>query len=90
MPCRKRGRSDDRLFSLLNNGGVQRFPTGLSLTVSYVDTAAGTAGIGANYAAMPVTVYKDVPVGDTVEFAGVMFEVSDLAKRGVWLRQASK
>lgn len=39
---------------------------------------------------MPVAVYKDVRVGDTVEFAGVMFEMSDLAKKGVWLRQASK
>ncbi|MFJ6563433.1 hypothetical protein ACIQMV_26925 [Streptomyces sp. NPDC091412] len=90
MPCRERGRSDDRLFSLLNNSGAQRFPAGLSFTVSYVDTAAGTAGIGANCAAMPIAVYKDVRVGDTVEFAGVMFEMPDLAKKGVWLRQASK
>ncbi|MFJ5897346.1 hypothetical protein ACIQFZ_18100 [Streptomyces sp. NPDC093064] len=45
--------------------------------------AAGATGIVANYAATPVAVYKDVQVGDTVEFAGVWFEVSNLAEKGV-------
>ncbi|AKZ57387.1 Hypothetical protein SAM23877_4342 [Streptomyces ambofaciens ATCC 23877] len=76
-------------FSLLDNGGVQRFPTGLSLTVSYVDTNAGTAGIAANCAAVPVAGYKDVRVGDTVELAGVLFEVSGLTDEAVELTRTS-
>ncbi|MGW2900837.1 hypothetical protein ACWDAO_41300, partial [Streptomyces sp. NPDC001212] len=50
--------AESQTLAPLNNGGVQRFPTGLFLTVSYVDTAAGTAGIGTNCAAMPVAVDK--------------------------------
>ncbi|MFG2964536.1 hypothetical protein ACGFZS_14775 [Streptomyces sp. NPDC048288] len=76
-------------LSLLRNGGVKTFPTGLSITVSYVDTAAGTAGVGANCAGIPVAVYKDVRAGDTVEFAGVLFKVSGLAEGVVRLTRTS-
>ncbi|MFG3291268.1 hypothetical protein ACGF3G_20970 [Streptomyces sp. NPDC048179] len=76
-------------LSLLRNGGVKTFPTGLSITVSYVDTATGTAGVGANCAGIPVAVYKDVRAGDTVEFAGVLFKVSGLAEGVVRLIRTS-
>ncbi|MFE5397343.1 hypothetical protein ACFQ9U_22650 [Streptomyces sp. NPDC056568] len=76
-------------LSLLDNGGVQRFPTGLSLTVSYVDTATGTAGIAANCAGIPVALYKDVRSGETVEFAGALFEVTGLTEQGVELTRTS-
>lgn len=76
-------------LSLLRNGGVKTFPTGLSITVSYVDTATGTAGVGANCAGIPVAVYKDVRVGDTVEFTGVLFKVSGLAEGVVRLTRTS-
>ncbi|MFJ2951933.1 hypothetical protein ACIO8H_30555 [Streptomyces sp. NPDC087226] len=72
-------------LSLVGNGGVQRFPTGLSLTVSYLDTKTGTAGIAANCATIPVAAYKDVRVGDPVEFAGVRFEVSEITEQAVRL-----
>lgn len=78
-----------RTLSLLTNGGVQSFPTGWSLTVSYVDSSAGTAGIGANCAGIPVAVYKDVRVGDPVEFAGVLFNVSELTDKAVRLTRTS-
>ena len=77
-------------LSLLDNGGVKQLPTGSSLTVSYVDTAAGTAGLGANCAGVPVALYKDVRVGDTVEFAGVLFKVSALTEQAVRLTRTSK
>ncbi|MFD5948874.1 hypothetical protein ACFWAZ_21800 [Streptomyces collinus] len=77
-------------LSLLGNGGVKQLPTGPSLTVSYVDTAAGTAGLGANCAGIPVAVYKDVKVGDTVEFAGVLFKVSGLTQQAVRLTRTSE
>ncbi|WP_107291969.1 hypothetical protein [Streptomyces ambofaciens] len=76
-------------LSLLDNGGVQRFPTGLSLTVSYVDTTTGTAGIAANCAAIPVALYKDVRTGETVELAGVLFEVTGLTDQAVELTRTS-
>ncbi|MFR9795399.1 hypothetical protein ACL02U_05730 [Streptomyces sp. MS06] len=76
-------------LSLLDNGGVQRFPTGLSLTVSFIDTSAGSAGLGANCAAIPVAAYEDVRVGDTVEFADVLFEVSGLTDQAVRLTRTS-
>ena len=76
-------------LSLLRNGGVKTFPTGLSITVSYVDTATGTAGVGANCAGIPVAGYKDVRVGDTVEFAGVLFKVSGLADGVVRMTRTS-
>ncbi|MFF7977643.1 hypothetical protein ACFZDK_00720 [Streptomyces sp. NPDC007901] len=76
-------------LSLLRNGGVKTFPTGLSITVSYVDTRTGTAGVGANCAGIPVAVYKDVRVGDTVEFAGVLFKVSELADGVVRMTRTS-
>jgi hypothetical protein len=76
-------------LALQRNGGVQTFPTGLSITVSYVDTRTGTAGFGANCAAIPVAVYKDVRVGDTVEFAAVQFKVSELADGVVRLTRTS-
>ncbi|MET9081524.1 hypothetical protein ABZX77_06405 [Streptomyces sp. NPDC004237] len=76
-------------LSLLRNGGVKTFPTGLSVTVSYVDTGTGTAGFGANCAGIPVAAYKDVRVGDTVEFAGVLFKVSGLAEGVVRLTRTS-
>ncbi|MFJ3796484.1 hypothetical protein ACIPSJ_09355 [Streptomyces sp. NPDC090088] len=76
-------------LSLLRNGGVKTFPTGLSVTVSYVDTGTGTAGFGANCAGIPVAAYKDVRAGDTVEFAGVLFKVSGLAEGVVRLTRTS-
>ncbi|WP_244328877.1 hypothetical protein [Streptomyces marokkonensis] len=76
-------------LSLLGNGGVQRFPTGLSLTVSYLDTDAGTAGIAGNCAAVTVAAYEDVRVGDPVEFAGVLFEVSAITEQSVRLTRTS-
>ncbi|MFD5909599.1 hypothetical protein ACFWHL_12895 [Streptomyces massasporeus] len=77
-------------LSLLANGGVKQLPTGLSLTVSYVDTAAGTAGLGANCAGIPVAQYKDVRIGDTVELAGVLFKVSGLTEQAVRLTRTSE
>jgi hypothetical protein len=77
-------------LSLLDNGGVKQLPTGPSLTVSYVDTAAGTAGLGANCAGVPVALYKDVRAGDTVEFAGVLFKVSGLTEQAVRLTRTSE
>ncbi|MFR0358970.1 hypothetical protein [Streptomyces sediminimaris] len=76
-------------LSVLRNGGVTRFPTGLSITVSYVDTTTHTAGFGANCAAIPVAAYKDVRVGDTVEFAGVLFRVSGLSDGAVRMERTS-
>ncbi|MFF4837281.1 hypothetical protein [Streptomyces sp. NPDC001315] len=76
-------------LSLLRNGGVKTFPTGLSITVSYLDTKSGTAGVGANCAAIPVAVYKDVRVGDTVEFADVLFKVSELEQGVVRVTRTS-
>lgn len=76
-------------LSVLRNGGVTRFPTGLSITVSYVDTKTQTAGFGANCAAIPVAAYKDVRVGDTVEFAGVLFKVSGLSDGAVRMQRTS-
>ncbi|GAB2464376.1 hypothetical protein GCM10027162_68950 [Streptomyces incanus] len=81
--------AEGNTLSLLDNGGVQRFPTGLSITVSYIDPAAGTAGVDANCAAIPVAGYKDVRVGETVEFAGVLFEVSTLTEQAVQLTRTS-
>ncbi|WP_399028971.1 hypothetical protein [Streptomyces sp. 15-116A] len=78
-----------RPLSLLANGGVQRFPTGLAVTIAYADTAAGTAGLGANCAGIPVAKYDDVRVGDTVELAGVLFEVSELTEQAVRLTRTS-
>ncbi|MGX1560284.1 hypothetical protein [Streptomyces sp. NPDC055506] len=77
-------------LSLIANGGVKQLPTGPSLTVSYVDTAAGTAGLGANCAGVPVAVYKDVRVGETVEFAGVRFRGSALTEQAVRLTRTSE
>ncbi|MFF7732408.1 hypothetical protein [Streptomyces sp. NPDC007984] len=77
-------------LSLLSNGGVRQLPTGPSLTVSYVDTAAGTAGLGVNCAGVPVAIYKDVRVGDTVELAGVLFQVSGLTEEAVRLTRTSE
>ncbi|MGW5127699.1 hypothetical protein ACWEQ7_27365 [Streptomyces sp. NPDC004069] len=82
--------AEGQTLSLLDNGGVQRFPTGLSLTVSYIDTAAGTAGLGGTCAAIPVAMYKDVRVDDTVEFAGVLFKVSDLTEQAVRLTRTNR
>ncbi|ESQ04733.1 hypothetical protein KQH42_12655 [Streptomyces sp. CHA1] len=76
-------------LALLANGGVQRFPTGLSVTVAYVHPGTGTAGLDANCATVPVAGYEDVRAGDTVEFAGVEFEVADLTDRAVRLTRTS-
>ncbi|WP_030860684.1 hypothetical protein [Streptomyces sp. NRRL S-37] len=81
--------AEGKELSLVGNGGVQRFPTGLSLTVSYLDTDTGTAGIAANCAAIPVAAYENVRVGDPVEFAGVLFEVSQLTEQVVRLTRTS-
>ncbi|CAM5344762.1 MULTISPECIES: hypothetical protein [Streptomyces] len=72
-------------LSLLGNGGVRRFPTGLSVTVAYVHKETGTAGLDANCAGVQVAGYEDVRPGDTVEFAGVRFEVSALTPQAVRL-----
>jgi hypothetical protein len=77
-------------LSVLANGGVSRYPTGVSITVSYVDTATGTAGLGANCAGIPVGMYEDVRVGDTVEFAGVLFRISELTEQAVRMQRTSK
>lgn len=76
-------------LSVLRNGGVWRFPTGLSLTVSYIDTDTGVAGLTGVCAALPVAHYKDVRVGDPVEFAGVEFKVSELTDKAVRLTRTS-
>lgn len=76
-------------LSLLANGGVQRFPTGLSVTVAYVHPDTGTAGLDANCATVPVAGYEDVRAGDTVEFAGVEFKVSSLTEQSVRLTRTS-
>ncbi|MFJ9540573.1 hypothetical protein ACIRPX_25315 [Streptomyces sp. NPDC101225] len=76
-------------LTLRRNGGVQTFPTGLSITVSYVDTTTHTAGFGANCAAIPVAAYKDVRAGDTVEFAGVLFKVTGLSEGAVRMQRTS-
>ncbi|MEW2807538.1 hypothetical protein AB0929_10535 [Streptomyces massasporeus] len=77
-------------LSLLDNGGVKQLPSGPSLTVSYVDTAAGAAGLGANCAGVPVAVYKDVRVGDTVEFTQVLFKVTGLTEQAIRLTRTSE
>lgn len=76
-------------LALLANGGVQRFPTGLSVTVAYVHQDTGTAGLDANCAGVPVAGYEDVRAGDTVELAGVEFEVASLTDRAVRLTRTS-
>ncbi|MFB8414787.1 hypothetical protein ACFC63_04615 [Streptomyces albidoflavus] len=76
-------------LSLLANGGVQRFPTGLSVTVAYVHPDTGTAGLDANCATVPVAGYEDVRAGDTVEFAGVEFKVAALTDKAVRLTRTS-
>ncbi|MEV0981297.1 hypothetical protein [Streptomyces sp. NPDC049915] len=76
-------------LSVLRNGGVWRFPTGLSITVSYIDTDTGVAGFTGVCAAIPVAHYKDTRVGDTVEFAGVQFRVSQLTETAVRLTRTS-
>jgi hypothetical protein len=75
--------------SVLDNGGVWKFPTGLSITVSYIDTDTRTAALGANCAAVQVADYKDVQVGDTVEFAGVQFKISELTDDAVRMTRTS-
>ena len=65
-------------WTLANNGGRMSLPTGLSVALYSVDTAAGTAVIGANCAGIGVASYKDATVGDTLEFAGVLFKVTSL------------
>ncbi|MFI2673272.1 hypothetical protein ACH5AU_27595 [Streptomyces albidoflavus] len=76
-------------LSLLANGGVQRFPTGLSVTVAYVHPDTGTAGLDANCATVSVAGYEDVRAGDTVEFAGVEFKVAGLTDKAVRLTRTS-
>ncbi|WP_436738285.1 hypothetical protein [Streptomyces sp. BBFR102] len=76
-------------LTLLANGGVQRFPTGLSVTVAYVHPDTGTAGIDANCASVPVAGYEDLRPGYAVEFAGVEFEVSTVTEQAVRLTRTS-
>ncbi|MFE2584691.1 hypothetical protein [Streptomyces sp. NPDC059378] len=76
-------------MTVLDNGGVWRFPTGLSITVSYVDTKTRTARLRGDCAAVPVADYDNVRDGDTVEFAGVLFEVSGLTEQAVRLKRTS-
>ncbi|MGF0166617.1 hypothetical protein ACQRET_21675 [Streptomyces koyangensis] len=76
-------------LTLLANGSVHRFPTGLSVTVAYVHPDTGTAGLDANCATVPVAGYEDVRAGDTVEFAGVEFEMAGLSDKAVRLTRTS-
>ncbi|MER5598518.1 hypothetical protein [Streptomyces sp. NPDC002265] len=76
-------------LTVLDNGGVWRFPTGLSITVSYVDTKTRTARISGDCAALPVADYDTVRTGDTVEFTGVLFTVTGLTERAVRLKRTS-
>jgi hypothetical protein len=75
--------------SVLHNGGVWRFPTGLSIVVPYVDTATRTAALSASCAGIQVAGYEDIRVGDTVEFAGVLFKVSELSEDVVRVKRTS-
>ncbi|MGW3494275.1 hypothetical protein [Streptomyces sp. NPDC001020] len=77
-------------LSVLRNGGVWSFPTGLSITVHYISTKTGTALFRGNCAAVMVADYEDVRVGDTVEFAGVLFKVSELTDKAVRMRRTSE
>lgn len=65
-------------WTLANNGGRTTLPTGLSVALYSVDPAAGTAVINANCAGVEVASYQDAAVGDTLEFAGVLFKVASL------------
>ncbi|MFJ2818779.1 hypothetical protein [Streptomyces sp. NPDC087294] len=76
-------------LSLLDNSTVTPFPTGLSLTVSYLDTTTHTAGINANCAATPVALYKNLHTGDTLELAGVLFTLTHLTDKAVQLTRTS-
>ncbi|MGX1542322.1 hypothetical protein [Streptomyces adustus] len=76
-------------LSVLDNGGVRRFPTGLSITVSYVDTRTRTARLRGDCAAVAVADYDNARVGETVEFAGVLFTVSGLTEQAVRLKRTS-
>lgn len=72
-------------WTLVNSGGNTALSTGLSVAVMSVDPAAETAFLSATCAAIPVAVYRDAAVGDTVEFAGVEFKVSDVSRAAVRL-----
>lgn len=74
--------------SLLDNGGVWNSPTGLSITVR-VGSDAQTGGISASCAGIKVAGYEDVRVGDTIELAGVLFEVSELSDDVVRMKRTS-
>ncbi|MEU0914719.1 hypothetical protein [Streptomyces althioticus] len=74
---------------LVGNGGVRRFPTGLSLTVSHLDAEASTAGVAANCAAVTVAVYEDLRVGDPLELGGVLFEVAHITGASVRLTRVA-
>lgn len=77
-------------LALLANGGVQRFPTGLSVTVAYVHPDTGTASTSTPTAPpSPSCGYEDVRAGDTVEFAGVEFEVATLTEKAVRLTRTT-
>ncbi|MFJ6792901.1 hypothetical protein [Streptomyces sp. NPDC091268] len=76
-------------LSILANGGAARFPTGLSLTVAAIDPKAGTAHFKGVCAGVMVADYEDVRIGDTVELAGVRFEVAELTEKAVRLRRTA-
>ncbi|MFD9355215.1 hypothetical protein [Streptomyces sp. NPDC060031] len=76
-------------LSILANGGVTGFPTGLSLTVSAIDPKAGTAHFKGVCAAVMVADYEDVRIGDTVELAGAHFQVAELTEQAVRLRRTA-
>ncbi|CAM5700252.1 hypothetical protein [Streptomyces purpurascens] len=74
--------------SLLDNSGVWTSPTGLSVT-AHVGSEARTGGISASCAGIKVAGYEDVRVGDTVEFANVLFKVSELSDDVVRMKRTS-
>lgn len=72
--------------SLLDSSGVWASLTGLSITV-HVGSEAQTGGVSASCGGIKVAGYVDVRVGDTVEFAGGLFQVSALSVDVVRLKR---
>ncbi|MFD5475917.1 hypothetical protein [Streptomyces hawaiiensis] len=74
--------------SLLDNSSVWTSPTGLSIT-AHVGSHAQTGRISASCAGVKVAGYEDVRVGDTVEIANVLFQVSELSDDDVRIKRTS-
>ncbi|WP_369696730.1 hypothetical protein [Streptomyces sp. XD-27] len=69
-------------WSLLNNGGVTRLHTGGSVAVFSADADKKTATISENCTGITVADYEDVTIGDTLEFAGVEFKLTEVTEDG--------